>query len=355
VTKSASTALVLGIESSCDEMAAAVVRGGREILGSCVRGQADVHAPYGGVVPELASRDHVRSVSQVVAAALDDAGVEPAALDGVAVTAGPGLVGSLLVGLSFGKALAFRLGVPLVGVHHLIGHLTSAELAAPDLAPPYLGLVVSGGHTALYRIDPSGAPALLGETRDDAVGEAFDKVAALLGLGYPGGPAVSAAAQTGDPRAVVFPRPLLSDGGLDFSYSGLKTAVALEVERRGVLDEGDVADLAASFEAAAVEVLVARARSALRAEDLTTLAVVGGVAANRRLREEMAAAGRADGFRAIFPPSALCTDNAAMIAAAGARLLEHGEGHGLALNSFSRAPVGETPWVSSGGSPRAPG
>jgi N6-L-threonylcarbamoyladenine synthase len=355
--------LVLGIESSCDEMAAAVVRGGREVLASQVRGQADVHAPYGGVVPELASRDHVRTVSQVVADALGEAGVGAEALAGVAVTAGPGLVGSLLVGLSFGKALAFRLGVPLVGVHHLVGHLISAELADPDLAPPYLGLVVSGGHTALYRIAEQGAPTLLGETRDDAVGEAFDKVAALLGLGFPGGPALSAAAEGGDDRAVDFPRPLLAGPGLDFSYSGLKTAVALEVERRGSLDAGDVADVAASFEAAAVDVLIARSRRALRGEGLSRLAVVGGVAANRRLREAMAEAAREDGFRATFPSPALCTDNAAMIAAAGARLLARGEAHGLALNSFSRVPLGETPWTSpapaavgasSGNTPTAP-
>jgi len=340
----ATAELVLGIESSCDEMAAAVVRGGREILSSRVHGQADVHQPYGGVVPELASRDHVRAVSAVVDAALEQAGVAAEALCGVAVTAGPGLVGSLLVGLSFGKALAYRLGVPVVGVHHLAGHLASAELADPGLRPPYVGLVISGGHTALYRVEASGAPGLLGETRDDAVGEAFDKVAALLGLPYPGGPAVSAAAIHGDPNAIRFPRPLLSDPGLEFSYSGLKTAVALEVERRGALTSSERADVAASFEAAAVEVLVARARRALAREGLSSLAVVGGVAANERLRREMGAAGQGDGFRVVFPPASLCTDNAVMIAAAGALLLQRGERHGLALNSFSRVPLGAAPW-----------
>ena len=329
-------------------MAAAVIRHGREILSSCVRGQADVHAPYGGVVPELASRDHVRVVDGVVTAALADAGITLDQLDGVAVTAGPGLVGSLLVGLSFGKALAYRLGIPVVGVHHLAGHLASVQLADPDFVPPCIGLVISGGHTALYRLSVEGAPVLLGETRDDAVGEAFDKVAAMLGLGFPGGPAVSKAAEDGDAAAVSFPRPLLASPGLDFSYSGLKTAVSLEVERRGTLAPRDIPDLAASFEAAAVDVLVARARRAIAEQKLSRLAVVGGVAANRRLRAEMAEAGRGDGFEVAFPPLELCTDNAAMIAAAGAALLARGEDHGIALNGFSRVPVGEAPWITPG-------
>jgi N6-L-threonylcarbamoyladenine synthase len=340
---------VLGIESSCDEMAAAVVRSGRDILASVVHGQADVHRPYGGVVPELASRDHVRAVSSVVAQALREAGLAAEKLDAVAVTVGPGLVGSLLVGLCFGKALAYRFGLPVVGVHHLLGHLTSAELADPELRPPYIGLVVSGGHTALYRVGGEGTSVLLGQTRDDAAGEAFDKVAKLLGLGFPGGPAVSEAAADGDPEAVGFPRPMLSSNGLDFSYSGLKTAVVLEVEARGgqsALDRQAVADLAASFEAAATDVLVARARKALACEGLAQLAVVGGVAANRRLREQMTRCGQRHGFRAVFPPSELCTDNAAMIAAAGARLLSRGECDGLDLNAFSRVPMGQVPWKS---------
>jgi N6-L-threonylcarbamoyladenine synthase len=337
---------VLGIESSCDELAAAVVRRGREIVSSAVRDQDAVHRPYGGVVPELASRDHVRGVSEVVARALAAADIAPEALSGVAVTAGPGLIGSLLVGLSFGKALAYRLGVPLVGVHHLDGHLAAAELSDPRLRPPYVGLVISGGHTALYRIAPEGPPRLLGETRDDAVGEAFDKVAALLGLPYPGGPAVSRVAASGDDAAVALPRPLRGTPGLDFSYSGLKTAVALEVQRRGELSPRDVADLAASFEAAAIDVLLDRAVRAMAAEGATRLAVVGGVAANRRLRRELAALGRREGFEAVFPPPELCTDNAAMIAAAGARLLARGAAHGLGLNAFSRVPLGEAPWAA---------
>ncbi len=342
--------LVLGIESSCDEMAAAVVRRGCEIVASVVHGQAEVHRPYGGVVPELASRDHVCAVSSTVEAALERAGLAPEALDAVAVTAGPGLVGSLLVGLCFGKALAYRLGIPVVGVHHVAGHLASAGLADDSLRPPYVGLVVSGAHTALYRIRAAEAPLLLGQTRDDAVGEAFDKVARLLGLPYPGGPSLSAAAARGDPGAVAFPRPLAGDPGLDFSFSGLKTAVALEVERRGggqALAESEAADLAASFEAAAVDVLVERARRALANERLVRLTVVGGVAANRRLRDRMGSAARDDGFEVVFPPPSLCTDNAAMIAAAGFALLARGERHGLSLGSFSRVPIG----VSLGSSP----
>ncbi len=341
------TGLVLGIESSCDEMAAAVVRASgatTEVLASVVEGQAEVHGPYGGVVPELASRDHLRSVSGVSGAALEQAGIGPEALWGVAVTAGPGLLGSLLVGLSFGKALAYRHGLPCVGVHHLAGHLAAAELSRPELRAPYVGLVVSGGHTALYRVPGEGAPELLGETRDDAVGEAFDKVAKLLGLPYPGGPAVSQAAEAGDPAAVDLPRPMQAEPNLDFSYSGLKTAVALAVQEREPLGAAARADLAASFQAAATDVLVAKARRALREQDLGQLAVVGGVAANRRLRAETARAAERDGFLAVFPPAELCTDNAAMIAAAGARLLAEGTRHGLDLTAWSRVPLSARPW-----------
>jgi N6-L-threonylcarbamoyladenine synthase len=337
--------LVLGIESSCDEMAAAVVRDGRDILASSVRGQAELHRPYGGVVPELASRDHLRSVSGVVERALADAGVGEREIDAIAVTAGPGLLGSLLVGLSFAKALAYRLRVPVVGVHHLAGHLAAAEIADPPPPRPHLGLVVSGGHTALYRIEADAEPACLGETRDDAAGEAFDKVAKLLGLPYPGGPALSKLAEAGDPRAFAFPRPMLDEPSLDFSYSGLKTAVALEVGRVGPERR---ADLAASFEAAATEVLVAKTRRAAREQALAHVVVVGGVAANARLRRELAAWAERDRISLFLPPLALCTDNAAMIAAAGAALLARGVRDGLALSAFSRVPLAARPWADVG-------
>ncbi|MBY0401489.1 tRNA (adenosine(37)-N6)-threonylcarbamoyltransferase complex transferase subunit TsaD [Myxococcota bacterium] len=346
--------IVLGIESSCDEMAAALVRDGREILSSTVHGQVEIHAPYGGVVPELASRDHVRAVSAVVESALESAGIGLDQLSGIAVTAGPGLIGSLLVGLSFAKALAYSRGLPLVGVHHLVGHLIAAELASSDepLLPPYLGLVVSGGHTALYRVPETGAPVALGETRDDAAGEAFDKVAKLLGLGFPGGPAIARIAEQGDAKACPLPRPMRGREGLDFSYSGLKTAVALAVERRGGqagLTHQTKADLAASFEAVVVESLVERTLRAAEQESLARIAVVGGVAANARLRRELVGAAERAGRRAIFPPMSLCTDNAVMIAAAGTRLLLRGVRDDLSLEAFSRVPIGETPWrVASG-------
>jgi len=324
-------------------MAAALVRGGREVLASCVHSQIAVHRPYGGVVPELASRDHVRTVSQVVRAALAEARLGERDLDAVAVTMGPGLLGSLLVGLSFAKALAYRLGIPVVGVHHLAGHLAAAEMAAPELLRPYLGLVVSGGHTALYRVEEGAAPKLLGETSDDAVGEAFDKVAKLMGLPYPGGPALAALAETGREDAFALPRPRQSEPGYGFSYSGLKTAVARLVREREPLDTATRADLAASFQAAATDVLVAKARRALADEGLGRLAVVGGVAANSRLRLRIAAAAREDGFLVTLPPPALCTDNAAMVAAAGARSLAAGERHDLDLTAFSRLPLDAPP------------
>jgi N6-L-threonylcarbamoyladenine synthase len=344
---------VLGIESSCDDLAAAVVRDGSHILSSVVHAQDRVHAPYGGVVPELASRDHVRHVQATVERALAFAGVGVADLDAIGVTAGPGLIGSLLVGLCFAKALAYSSGKPLVAVHHIEGHLASATLSTPGLAPPFVGFVVSGGHTALYRVESLAEISLLGQTRDDSAGEAFDKVAKRLGLGYPGGREVNLAAQRGSADAIAFPRPMLGQG-LDLSFSGLKTAVALEVARREAAGEGrlldsDVADVAASFQEAAIDVLVDKARRALAHTGLGRLALVGGLAANTRLRERMAGLAAETGADVRFPPIALCTDNAAMIAAVADRRLVSGKLAGPELQAFSRvappfgAPRGAKP------------
>ena len=338
--------VVLGIESSCDDLAAAVVRDGREILASIVHSQDAVHAPYGGVVPELASRDHVRHVGWTVARALEKAEVPLDALDGIGVTTGPGLIGSLLVGLSFAKGLAYRAGKPLVGVHHIEGHLASACLGESAFEPPFVGLVVSGGHTALYRVETLARLERLGETRDDAAGEAFDKVAKRLGLGYPGGREVDRMARSGGSDAIPFPRPLLDGPGLEFSFSGLKTAVSLEVERRerqagGSLPPSEVADLCASFQEAVVDVLVEKTRRAVARTGLVRVAVVGGLAANRRLRERMAELEARDGIEIRFPALRLCTDNAAMIAAVADRMLGEGSRADLGLEAFSRVPLGE--------------
>jgi N6-L-threonylcarbamoyladenine synthase len=340
--------LILGIESSCDDLAVAVVRDGHEVLASVVHSQDAVHAPYGGVVPELASRDHVRHLYTTVQRALESAGVPLDAVAGIGVTAGPGLVGSLLVGLCFAKALAFRTGKPLVAVHHIEGHLASARLDRDPLELPFVGLVVSGGHTALYRVDTLTQIQLLGQTRDDAAGEAFDKVAKRMGLGYPGGREIDLMAGQGDPRAIDFPRPMLREPGLDLSFSGLKTAVALEVgraERRagGTLPAGDRANIAASFQEAVVDVLVEKARRALAATGLPGLALVGGLAANRRLRARMADLGAELGVDVRFPPPALCTDNAAMIAAVADRLLREGRVAKLDLEAFSRVRLDRRP------------
>ena len=275
-------ALILALESSCDDLAAALVRDGCEVLASVVRAQDQVHAPYGGVVPELASRDHVRGLHATVHAALARAGVALEQVDAVACTAGPGLIGSLLVGVSFAKALAYRLHKPLVAVHHIEGHLASARLGERPLAFPYLGFVVSGGHTQLYRVTTLESVELLGETRDDSAGEAFDKVAVRLGLGYPGGREVDLAARRGRAERFAFPRPMLREPGLELSFSGLKTAVAqeaakLERERGGALAAADVADLCASFQEAAVDVLLEKARRALAQTGLSRLALVGGL------------------------------------------------------------------------------
>ncbi len=336
--------LMLGIESSCDDLAAAVVRDGKDVLSSVVRGQDEVHGPYGGVVPELASRDHVRHVYATVERALERAGVRPSEIDGIGATYGPGLIGSLLVGLCFAKALAYQLGKPLLGVHHIEGHLATALLAPEPLAPPFVGLVASGGHTALYEVRGLAEARLLGQTRDDAAGEAFDKVAKRMGLGYPGGREIDLRARQGRLDAHRFPRPMLSEPGLDMSFSGLKTAVALAVARAeqragGALPAPVVDDLAASFQEAAVDVLVEKTRRAIDLTGIARLVVVGGLAANTRLRERMSALADELPLTLALPPVRLCTDNAAMIASVADRLLVEGRVAALDLEAFSRIPL----------------
>jgi len=331
---------VLGLESSCDETAAAIVDDGRVVRADVVASQHEVHAKYGGVVPELAARAHLVNVVPVVQAALDRAGVALAELDGIAVTNAPGLVGALLVGLQTAKALAWVTGKPLVGVHHLEGHLTAIYLE-PDPPPmPHLALIVSGGHTSLVRVNDHGALVELGRTRDDAAGEAFDKGAKLLGLGYPGGAVIDQLAKTGDPHAIEFPRAMTAgEHGSDFSFSGLKTALLHHVRAHGVPDGQPLADLCASYQAAIVEVLVRKTRRAARRLQLHHVQVCGGVAANSALRAAMTAAGEEDEFRVYVPPPARCTDNAAMIAAAGYHRLARGERDGLDLDARPSAPL----------------
>ena len=322
--------LVLGIESSCDETAAAVVGSGREILSSVVHSQIAEHAPYRGVVPEIAGRSHLRSLLPVVDEALEGAGLTLEALQGIAVTYRPGLIGSLLVGLSAAKGLAFARGLPLVGVDHIEAHAYAATMEH-ELEYPVLALVVSGGHTALYRMNSPTELFKLAETLDDAAGEAFDKVASMLGLEYPGGPSVSALALSGDPRAFAFPRYRPRGGELGFSFSGLKTSVLYAIRGQNAAAPPPTpeaipgrADLAASFQEAVVDALVTQTLAAAQEQGLETLTVSGGVACNTRLRERMTSEAKAQGMRAVFPSPAYCTDNAAMIAGQGWHLLEAG-------------------------------
>jgi N6-L-threonylcarbamoyladenine synthase len=292
------------------------------------------------VVPELASRDHIERLLPMVEAAMREAGIAPQAIDGIAYTAGPGLIGALLVGACLGRALGYAWGVPVVGVHHLEGHLLAPALEPGAPAFPFVALQVSGGHTLLVEVQGVGRYRILGETQDDAAGEAFDKTAKLLGLAYPGGPALAALAEHGRAGAVSFPRPMLDRPGLDFSFSGLKTAVAVAVRGRA-LDDAERADVARGFEDAVVATLVAKSLRALAATGLDTLVVAGGVGANRRLREALAREVAAVGGRAFFPRPEFCTDNAAMIALAGHHRLAAGEREGLAVSARARWPLDE--------------
>jgi N6-L-threonylcarbamoyladenine synthase len=307
------TETVLGIETSCDETAAAVVVGARNVLSSVVSSQVDLHARYGGVVPEIASRAHVDLLTPVVAQAIVEAGVDEGSIDAVAATVGPGLVGSLLVGVSAAKALALVWDVPFVGVNHLEAHLYASLLEEPELELPVVVLLVSGGHTLLVAMEDHGRYRLLGGTIDDAAGEAFDKVARYLGLGYPGGPAVDRLAMEGDPSAIAFPRAM-RDEGFDFSFSGLKTSVVNYVRKH---PDVSTADVCASFQEAVVDVLITKARQAAKAVGAKGLCLGGGVAANSQLRERFLDACDHDGLHSFLPSRPMCTDNAAMVAAAG--------------------------------------
>jgi N6-L-threonylcarbamoyladenine synthase len=306
-------AKILGIDTSCDDTSVAVVEDGTTILSNIVASQVDVHHRYGGVVPELACRKHIEAIGPVYQAALGEAKISLAEIDVIAVTRSPGLIGALLVGLSFAKSLAYATRKPLIPVNHLEGHICSAFLEAPALACPFVCLVVSGGHTELYHCEAPGAYRLLGATRDDAAGEAFDKVSKLLGLGYPGGPVIDRLSRDGDPTAVRFPRAYLEKDSLDFSFSGIKTSVLHYVRKHA---PAQVADLAASFQQAVIDVLVDKTLAAARQCATSRVVVTGGVAANSQLRREMQGACAAAGFELVMPPPRLCTDNGAMIAAA---------------------------------------
>ncbi len=338
--------LVLGIDTSCDDTAAAVVRAPREILSNEVASQYDLHAPYQGIVPEIASRAHAERITAVIDRALTEAGVTLDDLDAVAVTHRPGLIGSLMVGVAAAKGIAWARGLPLVGVDHIEAHVVSAKADHPDLTPPFVALVASGGHTSLYACEGPEDLRRLGSTKDDAAGECFDKVAVLLGLEQPGGPSVSRLAMRGEPSAIRFPRYRPEAGSLDFSFSGLKTAVLYYLKgpggRRDAPDREDLeashADVAASFERAVVDVLVDRSLEAARREGVRDLVVGGGVAANRELRRLLAKRAP-EGLRIRFPSPALCADNGAMVAIRGAELLRRGRRDALDLDVVATGRV----------------
>lgn len=331
--------LVLGIESSCDETAAALVEDGRRVRGDAVWSQVAVHREYGGVVPEIASRAHVVNLVPVLNQAFAEAGATLDDVDAIAVTRGPGLVGALLVGVQAAKAIAYARGLPLVGVNHLEGHLCAVFLEAErEPAFPHLALLVSGGHSELVVVHDFGRYELLGATRDDAAGEAFDKVGKMLGLGYPAGPLIDALAQKGDPKAVKLPRAMRGRG-LDFSFSGMKTAVATWLKRQGTPEGQALADLCASFQAAVVDQLVTKTLAALEARGLERLVLAGGVACNQGLRVALKQGAAQHGFELFIPPPKRCTDNAAMIACAGYFRLQRGERADLSLNATATLPL----------------
>jgi len=331
--------LILGIDTSCDDTSASVVANGTTILSNSISNQSEIHRKYGGIVPELASRRHIEMIWPVVDEALKTAGIQWKDLSGIAVCYGPGLIGSLLVGCSFAKALCYSTGVPLIAVNHLEGHVFSAFLEKSSLSFPFISLIVSGGHTCLYQVDDFGVYKELGRTRDDAAGEAYDKVSKLLGLGYPGGPVIDQLAGKGNPKAIDFPRAYLPDS-LDFSFSGLKTAVLHFVKEHGAENmEQSKYDIAASFQAAVVDVLVRKTEWAIKKMHIRRVTLSGGVAANSELRKRMKEMGKERDVELSMPSVSLSTDNAAMIAAAGYHHLKKGDIAGLDLNPQAYLPL----------------
>ncbi len=333
---------ILGIESSCDETAAAVVVNGRKVLSNIISSQIDIHTLYGGVVPEIASRKHIERIDRVITAALSEAGVRLEDIDAIAVTYGPGLVGALLVGVAEAKAISFATGIPLIGVHHIEGHICANYIEYPELEPPFMSLVVSGGHTHLVRVRDYGVYEILGRTRDDAAGEAFDKVARAIGLGYPGGPKIDKISKEGNPLAIDFPRGKVRDSEYDFSFSGLKSAVLNYLNSERMAGREIVqADVAASFQKAVTDVLTEHTVNAVRAFGEDRIALAGGVASNSALRALMKEACEAEGITLYYPAPVYCTDNAAMIASAGYYEYLKGNFAGYDLNAVPNLKLGE--------------
>lgn len=333
---------MLAIESSCDETAAAVVVNGRDVRSNIIASQIDVHKLYGGVVPEIASRKHIEKINQVIEEALTESGKTLEDMDAICVTYGPGLVGALLVGVGTAKAISYAAGKPLIGVHHIEGHISANYIANPDLEPPFLCLVASGGHSHLVAVRDYGKYEILGKTRDDAAGEAFDKVARALGLGYPGGPKIDRLAKEGNPDAIEFPRASIEGAPYDFSFSGVKSAVLNYINGCKMKHISySEADIAASFQCAVVDVLVSHTMLAAENLGIEKIAIAGGVACNSGLREGMEQACSEKGYRLFLPPPVLCTDNAAMIGAAGYYEYMNGVRHGLDLNAVPGLKLGE--------------
>lgn len=334
--------LILAIESSCDETAASVVKNGREVLSNIINSQIAIHTNYGGVVPEIASRKHIENINPVVSMALKEAGVTLNDITAIGVTYGPGLVGALLVGVAMAKAIAFATKKPLVGVHHIEGHISANYIENPDLKPPFAALVVSGGHTHLVMVEEYGKYDIIGRTRDDAAGEAFDKVARAVGLGYPGGPKIDKLAKEGNPYAIDFPRAHIDGADYDFSFSGVKSAVLNYLngaQMKGI--EVNKADLVASFQASIVDVLVEHAINATKEYHMDKLAIAGGVASNSALRSAMKEACEKNGIQFFYPSPIFCTDNAAMIGAAAYYEYQKGTRHGWDLNAVANLKLGE--------------